>query len=337
MKKPSMAGRRVLLVIVALVSLTGVLRALPAFATRAPSVPEAFASPPQPLTYYAFTARNPPEGFCETKAFGGRGVVAEPINACFSMAATLLGALGLARSRRTTMAFQGLFALLAAYGICAALYHATLMNGFYRMKDVTLGFLQSFVAIMLIHTLCLYRARGNGSELSTASRFWMALSTLLFTLYPAAVHVAGESSADAWVAWVVFDGLWVVIVVPLCVIWACRRSWPQIRPNAEVFPFVWIAVGAVSIAYACWIVDKRVCGADTRLLAHLHPHALWHLFISVGFYFLIALCRYLTAHEYGYEPALKRVALGGPVNLPFVEWQAPSGRADVGDGRFRPS
>ena len=37
------------------------------------------------------------------------------------------------------MAFQFLFGLLAAYGLFAALYHATLMNGFYRMKDVARG------------------------------------------------------------------------------------------------------------------------------------------------------------------------------------------------------
>lgn len=328
-----MVGKIVMLAVIALVSLADSRRTVAAEATIERSPSHTAGAPPSPLTYYAFTARNPPEGFCETKAFGGLGAIAEPVNAAFSLAAVLLGLLGIARSRRTTMAFQGLFALLAAYGICAALYHATLMNGFYRMKDVTLSFLQSFVAIMLVHTLCLYRAKGEAAELSRAGRIWMAISTMVFTLYPAAVHVAGESSANAWVAWVVFDGLWAVIVVPLCLIWACRRSWPRIRPNAEVFPFVWIAVGAIAIAYGCWIVDKSVCGADTRILAYFQPHALWHLFISIGFYFLIALCRYLTAHEYGYDPVLGKVALGGPVNLPFVEWQPPRGRADVRDPR----
>jgi hypothetical protein len=331
MSRAAAVGRVVLLVVVVHVALGGLGRALPARATTVEAaVPTKPQGPAEPLTYYKFTTLNPPEGFCETKAFGPRQVVAEPVNVVFSLVATFLGILGLCRSKRTTMAFQGLFALLAAYGVCAALYHATLMNGFYRMKDVTLSFLQSFVTIMLIHALLLYRAKANGRELGRAARAIMAVATVIFTLYPAAVHVAGESSPNPWVAWVVFDGLWVVILVPLCLIWCHRLTWPRLRPNAAVFRFVWIALGAIVVAYGCWLVDNQLCGRHTRLLAYLAPHALWHLFISVGFYFLIVLCRYLTAHEYGYDPVLEKIALGGVVKLPFVEWQPPRGRGAVG-------
>src|SRR5437868_5589627 len=130
------------------------------------------------------------------------------------------------RSKRSAMAFQFLYGLLASYGLFAALYHASLMNGFYRMQDVAVSMVQSFVIILLVHALYLYRVKRHGRAGNDGYRVIAVLMTLIFTAYPAAVHVAGESSANPWVAWLVFDLLWILVGALLWLIWRRRASWP---------------------------------------------------------------------------------------------------------------
>jgi hypothetical protein len=274
------------------------------------------------FTYYDFRSPNPEGGYCEAQVFGPRGPIAEPINALFCLTTFGLGLLGLFRSKRTSMAFQFLFGLLAAYGLFAALYHATLMNGLYRMKDVAISMVQSFVIIMLFHSLYLYRVKQQGRDSARGYRAFASVMTLAFTAYPAAVHVAGESSASPWVAWLVFDLLWILIAVQLVLIWRRRFTWPRTRPDARVFLLVWFAIGCTALAYAGWCADKFLCRADTPVLAFLSLHGWWHFFMGLCFYYLITLCRYFSAHEYGFEPIFERVPARGPLRLSFVEWQS---------------
>jgi hypothetical protein len=277
---------------------------------------------PQVATYYDFRSPNPEGGFCEQQVFGARRTIAEPINMVFSVTTFLLGILGVVRSKRTSMAFQFLFGLLAAYGLFAALYHATLMNGLYRMKDVAISMVQSFVIIMLFHSLYLYRVKQRGRQSARGYRFFLSLMIVAFTAYPAAVHVAGESSANPWVAWLVFDLLWIVIATQLVLIWRRRTSWPRTPPDARVFVLVWYAIGCAALAYAGWSADKFLCSAETPVLAYLSLHGWWHFFMGLCFYYLITICRFFSAHEYGFLPIVERIPLAGPLRLSFVEWQS---------------
>jgi dihydroceramidase len=295
----------------------------PSMAAAAPATTGATVLPGSALTtYYDFRSPNPPGGFCEQQVFGPGRVIAEPINAIFSLTTLLLGLFGLFRSKRTSMAFQFLFGLLAAYGLFAAVYHATLMNGLYRMKDVAISMVQSFVIIMLVHSLYLYRVKQQGRESSRGSGILVSLTTLVFTAYPAAVHVFGESSPNPWVAWLVFDLLWILIATQLILIWRRRFTWPKTPPNARVFGLVWYAIACTVLAYAGWCADKLLCRASTPGLAYLALHGWWHVFMGAGFYYLITLCRYFSAHEYGFEPILERIPARGPLGLSFVEWQS---------------
>jgi hypothetical protein len=285
----------------------------------------------QAATYYDFRSPNPQGGFCERQVFGSERSIAEPINMIFCVPTFLLGILGVVRSKRTSMAFQFLFGLLAAYGLFAALYHATLMNGLYRMKDVAISMLQSFVIIMLFHSLYLYRAKQRGRQSARGYKFFLSIMTVAFTAYPAAVHVAGESSANPWVAWLVFDLLWIVIATQLILIWRRRTSWPRTPPDARVFVLVWYAIGCAALAYAGWSADKFLCSAETPVLATLSLHGWWHFFMGLCFYYLISLSRFFSAHEYGFVPIVERIPIAGPLRLSFVEWQSrrPSGPGEA--------
>ena len=276
-----------------------------------------------PATYYRFRAGYPQDGFCEQQVFHRRLGMDEPINVLFSLTTFALGLVGVFRSKRTTMAFQFLYGLLASYGLFAALYHATMENGFYRMKDVAISLLQSFIIVMLDHTLYLYRVKSQGRESGGGYRWLVSVMTVVFTIYPAAVHVAGESSPNPWVAWIVFDLLWLVIISELVLIWRRRHTWPRTRPDAEVFRMVWSAIALAFLAYGGWCLDKFLCSAQKPALAYLCPHGVWHLCMGLCFYQLITLCRFFSAHEYGFEPVVERVpAGGGPFSISFVEWKS---------------
>ncbi|MBN2340945.1 MAG: ceramidase domain-containing protein [Deltaproteobacteria bacterium] len=281
------------------------------------------------LTYYDFHAPQPKGGYCEQQVFGAKNPIAEPVNFAFAITTFLLGLFAVLRSVRTTMAFQFLYAFLSAYGLFGAAYHVTVNNGFYRMMDVTGSFVQSFIVVMLAHSLYLYRMKVTDTEEKKRRyRYLTNLVTMVFTMYPAAVHVAGESSANPWVAWLVFDLLWIVIATMLILIWKRRKSWPGISQDARVFRLVWYAIVTCIIAYAGWCIDKFLCTCETPWLAYFQTHGIWHLFMGLCFYYMITLNRFFSAHEYNYTPVLRRFPQHSPIALPFVEWQVEKPSAE---------
>ena len=293
--------------------------------TPVPCAPEAGAEP-QPdatgLTFYDFHAPQPHGGYCEQQVFGAGTLIAEPVNFCFAITTFLLGLFAVLRSYRTTMAFQFLYAFLTAYGLFGAAYHVGVNNGFYRMMDVTGSFIQSFILVMLVHSLYLYRIKVTDAEQKKRRyRYLTNLFTLLFTMYPAAVHIAGESSPNPWVAWLVFDLLWFVIAAMLILIWKRRNHWPCIPTDARVFKLVWYAIATCILAYGGWCIDKFICNCETPWLAMFHFHGWWHFFMGLSFYYMITLNRFFSAHEYNFQPVLKRFPAHTRFALSFVDWQ----------------
>jgi hypothetical protein len=276
------------------------------------------------LPYYQFFSQIPEEGFCEQQVFGAEAPMKEPLSFVFAISTVLLGLVGLFRPRRTTMAFQFLYGLLAAYGLFAMAYHATLSNGYYRMMDVAISMLQSFIIVMLFHSLYLYRLKTKGSAVRHRGfRQLTNVMTLGFTLYPAAVHVAGESSANPKVAWYVFDFLWILIFALLVLIWRRRDDWPKTAAESRVFRLVWRAIITCLVAYVCWALDKFACCAAAPFAAYVGLHGWWHFFIGLSFYYMITLNRFFSAHEYDYDPTLVHIPKAmGEYGLSFVEWQS---------------
>lgn len=280
-----------------------------------------------PLAYYSFGAPLPPEGFCETQVFGKRPLIIEPVNFFFSLFPVVIGLIGMLYARRSPVIFHVLYALLIAWGAFAALYHAGLSNGMYRIMDVAVSFLQAFVGWMLIRSLYVFYLRTSAS--GTPSRTAYALYILFavaFTSYPAVVHVAGESSANPWVAWLVFDLLWLVIAGLLIAIWMRRRAWPGVDADRRGFRLIWMSLVFCILAYGAWSVDKFVCSAKTPMLAYFSFHGWWHIFMALCFFSMIGLCQFLTAAESGCRPLLLRFPASGPLCVYVVTLKSPDDR-----------
>ena len=270
------------------------------------------------LSYYDFFVRLPAQGFCESQVFGLQRPVAEPWNVLSCVLVILLGVIGVLFSRRAGMSFRYLYGLLAAYGFSEAMYHTLLDNGFYRIVDVIISLTQAFITILLVHSLYLYH-KENQHESGGVDPYAVLRNavTFFFTVYPAAVHVAGESSSNPWVAWLVFDLLWILISFLLIQIWRRRDSWPRTAPNQEVFRLVWYSIGFCALAYGVWCIDKFVCSCERSWPAYLGLHGWWHVFMGSSFYAMITLSCYFSAQEYGFKPVYTK--LWGI--LPFVDWQ----------------
>ncbi len=284
------------------------------------SVSEKSESSEKPLSYYCFGAKIPPKGFCESKVFGGNSFVAEPVNLAFSMFGVALGLFSMFLSRKTHAVFQITDSLLIGWGLFAAMYHFNLANGMYRMMDVAISFLQAFIVLLLIRSLCV---RAMILKPKSAHKIWIvsAVSTCIFTLYPATVHVLGESSSDPWVAWLVFDLLWFVIVGLLIAVWILRNSWPTGISSGSGFRLLWHAIIYCILAYSAWAVDNFICTEATAYLGYLFLHGWWHFFMGLCFFSLISLCKFLLACEVDCIPIVKRFPQKGPFGMYFVNWK----------------
>ena len=282
-----------------------------------------------PLSYYCFSTPLPASGFCETQVFGAGKFVAEPVNALFCLIAVALGISALLRPGRTSFLMQSLYSLLIGWGGFAALYHVGLTNGMYRMMDVAISFLQAYVLWMLICSvqICKRRAVSRTEAMRGPGRL-SALFAVLFTLYPAVVHVAGESEANPWVAWLVFDLLWFAIIGVLIRLYMLRKVRSDLT-DPRGFRLVWTAVLYCALAYGAWSVDKFVCSAETPLLAYLLLHGWWHCFMAFSFLSLIGLVRYVTACAYGCTPRLTPLLGPVPTGVYFVDWLSESSPSDM--------
>ena len=282
-----------------------------------------------PLSYYCFGTPLPADGFCETQVFGVGKIIAEPINAIFSLIAVGLGITALLRPGRTSFLMQSLYSLLIGWGGFAALYHVGLTNGMYRMMDVTISFLQAYVLWMLIVSIQISKRRSASAEEAVRGPGRLsAVFAVIFTLYPAVVHVAGESAANPWVAWLVFDLLWFVIIGVLIRLFTLRKTRTDLT-DMRGYRLVWMSILYCALAYGTWSVDKFVCSGETPLLAYLLLHGWWHCFMALSFFSLIGLVRYVTACAYGCTPRLTPLLGSVPTGVYFVDWLPESDRSEV--------
>lgn len=259
---------------------------------------DAETAPSATLPYYSFETQSPESGFCEKQVFGTFGSIAEPVNVLFALSTLVLGLFGLFRSKSSSRFVQLLYALLVAYGLFAAAYHITLENGFYRMMDVVLGYLQSFIIVLLVSALGIAR-RPETSLPGTPVGILQNITIVVFTLYGAVVHVAGESSPSPWVAWLSFDLLWLLIFGLLIAIWTQRKKWISLTADNPIFRLAWMAIGSCVLAYAAWSLDKFVCSCETPGLAYLSLHGIWHLFMGYCLFTMIQLGSYFIAARPG--------------------------------------
>ena len=269
------------------------------------------------MPYYDFHSPNPKGGFCEQQTFGRGRLLAEPINVVFSIPTVILGLIGLFRSKRTAMAFQFLYGLLASYGgVCRALSRDAAER---LLPHAGRG--GQHGAVVRDHPA---RSRALPLSRQTARprqdhgyRIVAVLMTLVFTAYPADRSrgrriqrrpLGGVARVRSPV-----DPGWGAVAADL----APPRDVAGGIEGARAFRLVVYAMASAFLAYVGWSLDRFCC---RPIVAMLCLHGWWDLCMGLCFYYLISLTRFLSAHEYGFEPVVERIA--GPLHLPFVEWKS---------------
>ncbi|XP_020608744.1 uncharacterized protein LOC110047343 [Orbicella faveolata] len=144
------------------------------------------------------TFTKPHPGTCWSSVFAPFGPVKEPLPmlACLFVAA--LGLFGMLLSRRVTLGGKFLYSAMFGYGISSRCFHWNFWEGFYRVFDVQLNFLQ---AINIVYMSCIPKEE---------HLFYMISSYVLimfFSIYPFFAHVLGMTLGQPWISWIIFDGI----------------------------------------------------------------------------------------------------------------------------------
>lgn len=263
---------------------------------------------------------SPHAGTCWTSVAGPLGPIKEPLPMIACVFDAVLGLLGLFLSRNVTEGGKFLYSALFGYGLATFCFHLTLWEGFYRVLDVQLNFLQ---AINIVYMGCVPKEEG----LYYMIRFYTLI--LFFSVYPFFAHVLGITLNQSWVSWITFDGIWLIAFVGLLIIWCKRDSLgPPEYPNRKaVFNLVWNVIISVVLAYIFWVVDEVICvkQGNANVAIVIFGHSLWHVFIGLGFYYMTTLTVFLRAKNLGVIPKV----LTWPQDKPFaifiaVQYEKPN-------------
>ena len=247
-------------------------------------------------------------GTCWSAVVGPTGPIKEllPMLAC--LFDVTLAIFGLLMSHKVTMGGKFLYSVQFGYGVAAFCFHFTLWEGFYRILDIQLNFMQ---AINIVYLSCIPKEEGVYYNL----RFYVII--LFFSVYPFFAHVLGITLEGAWISWITFDGIWLVALVGLLIIWYTKKhlGTPQHASRKAVFNLVWNIILSVLLAYLFWIIDE-VCVIQGRasVAIVIFGHSLWHVFIGLGFYYMTTLIVFLRAANLHMYPEV----LVWPKDKPFA-------------------
>lgn len=255
------------------------------------------------------TFTKPHNGTCWSSVFGPIGPVKEPLPmlACLFVAA--LGLSGMSLSRRVTEGGKFLYSAMFGYGISSCCFHWYLWEGFYRVFDVQLNFLQ---AINIVYMSCIPKEENFFYKIGSY------LLIMFFSIYPFFAHVLGITLGQSWISWITFDGIWIFALIGLMIIWFQRDNLgtPGHPSRQAMFNLVWNTIISVVLAYLFWILDEVVCvqQGNQSLPIVIVGHTLWHVFIGLGFYYMTTLIVFLRAPNLRVYPKV----LAWPQNKPFV-------------------
>ena len=239
---------------------------------------------------------SPHAGTCWSFVVGPVGPIKEPPPMIACLFTAVLGLLGLFLSKNVTEGGKFLYSALFGYGVATFFFHLTLWEGFYRVLDVQLNFLQ---AINIVYMGCVVTEEGAIYKISSY------LFILFFSVYPFFAHVLGITSNKPWVPWITFDAIWVIPLIGHLIIWFKRDSLGPENPHREaVFNLVWNVIICVVVAYVFWILDEVICvkqgNANSAII--VFGHTLWHVFLAPGFYYMTTLIVFLRAKNLGVNP-----------------------------------
>jgi hypothetical protein len=241
---------------------------------------------------------SPHAGTCWSSVAGPVGNAKEPLPMIACLFDAILGLVGLFLSRNVTAGGKILYSVLFGYGLATFCFHLTLWEGFYRMLDVQLNFLQ---AINIVYMGCILKEEGLYFKIRSFALI------LFFSVYPFFAHVLGITLNKSWISWITFDGIWVIAFVGILIIWCKRDSLgPSEHPHIKaVFNLVWNVIICVVLAYFFWLIDEVVCVQQGNANA---------AFVIFGFYYMTTLTVFLRANNLGLYPKV----LIWPRNKPFA-------------------
>lgn len=254
-----------------------------------------------------FTKPHP--GTCWSSVASPVGPIKEPVPMLACLFDAVLGLAGMLLSRRVTEGGKFLYSVLFGYGISTFCFHWTLWEGFYRVFDVQLNFLQ---AINIVYMSCIM------VEEDLFYRIVSYLLIMFFSIYPFFAHVLGITLSQSWISWITFDGIWIFALVGLMIIWFKRDSLgtPEHPSRKAMFNLVWNIIISVVLAYIFWVLDEVVCvqlGNHSTAIV-VFGHTLWHVFLGLGFYYMTTLIVFLRAPSLRVYPKV----LAWPKSKPFV-------------------
>jgi hypothetical protein len=206
-----------------------------------------------------------------------------------------------------------MFSLLFGYGVMSALHCATLWNGFLRTSGAILNVMQTVIIMRLTNTL---KFPPFNNTIHYHHLGAVLMST--FGMYPILAHVVGASFDNAWVSWLTFDLIWVMVLILLIVIFLYRIRYPQYNECPDMFSLIFNAGICCVAAYGFWLIDRFAC---LEIVALLQFYGLWLTLMGLTFYYLTCLDIFLQSYWQGFKADIVRWPKNCLLLFVYVEWE----------------
>jgi hypothetical protein len=210
--------------------------------------------------------------FCEMNIYGQPP---EYINSYSALFLCFIGFFGLIKNiRLNDTAF--IYISLIVNGFASFMYHYTNQLGFGMLDRASMLMIIIYFCNLSFHIFEMYRFKYID--------FLRIISTIYFTTLIMVYGLHYELLFDILFGVYLFTTIFFMVII--------EYFYEKNEIPVEILNYGWISVGLITIAGIFWIITESYCNYHP-IIKYLYGHAIWHICVSLGAYFMTILMTYL--------------------------------------------
>lgn len=238
------------------------------------------------IKYVMFKFNDLTHGFCERELYGGNPP--EYINSLTALFLTFAGLIGLFASNNTNSFNKIFYACFVLNGIGSFSYHWTNFLGWRYIDEFSMIIL-SMSALASITNCLINRI------FSKFISHIFSISSIVIIFYSIIILVI-DSLDDISTFRIGFGLFLLIITIEILILILLNKN-----INLKILMYPCIGLFLIAISCVMWCITELLCYRYS-LIKYIPGHAIWHIGLSFGGYYIAQFIGYISANDLNYYP-----------------------------------